>query len=152
MKSKDIKQIYGQYYYHGQLLKVEDFERERDYHDAQRALKNCLTFTSGILLGLEVTAEGSQIHISAGTAIDAQGQLILLADCAKWNDTLLLKQANESIPLDLSSTIYHNKIWQLIIQWGRDLDPQDGSQTHATPILQVIPVDSANIPTTPDII
>lgn len=69
-------------YFEGEFLHEADFIAEQEYHRGQQLRHNRLLHTPGIAEGLEVTAQnGSQsISVSKGTAIDGEGQLIVLLE------------------------------------------------------------------------
>lgn len=73
-----IPSIIEQKYYAGQLLQVEDFNRERDFHIQYRNFGNQQLLSSGVLSGLTVDKSGSAINVSSGAAIDINGVYILL--------------------------------------------------------------------------
>ncbi|OXB00840.1 hypothetical protein [Flavobacterium pectinovorum] len=73
-----IPSIIEQKYYAGQLLQVEDFNRERDFHIQYRNFGNQQLLSSGVLSGLIVDKRGSTINVSSGAAIDINGAYILL--------------------------------------------------------------------------
>jgi hypothetical protein len=67
-------------YSNGQLLAVEDFRAEQEYHLERRRRHNRLAHTWGILEGLEIEeAQGGMgLVIKPGTAIDGKGREIVL--------------------------------------------------------------------------
>jgi hypothetical protein len=73
-----IPSIIEQKYYAGQLLQVDDFNRERDFHIQYRNFGNQQLLSSGVLSGLTVHINGSGINVSSGAAIDINGTYILL--------------------------------------------------------------------------
>lgn len=73
-----IPSIIKQMYYAGQLLQVDDFNRERDFHIQYRNYGNQQLLSSGVLSGLTVHTSGSAINVSSGAAIDIKGAYILL--------------------------------------------------------------------------
>jgi hypothetical protein len=68
------------HYFNGQFLQDVDFKAEQDYHLDRQRRHNRLLHTSGIAEGLSVTgkAGASSVTVSPGTAIDGQGQQIVL--------------------------------------------------------------------------
>lgn len=74
----DIPSIIEQTYYAGQLLQVDDFNRERDFHIQYRNFGNLQLLSSGVLSGLTADANGSAINVTSGAAIDVNGDYILL--------------------------------------------------------------------------
>lgn len=67
-------------YFSGEALLTADFQDEQRYHMTMREQLSQGLLTHGILRGLEVewTHGASQVIVRAGTALDAQGQLIVL--------------------------------------------------------------------------
>jgi hypothetical protein len=67
-------------YSNGQLLAVEDFKAEQKYHVDMRRRHNRLAHTWGILEGLDIehAQGGMELVIKPGTAIDKDGQEIVL--------------------------------------------------------------------------
>ncbi|MEA5567767.1 hypothetical protein [Anabaena sp. UHCC 0399] len=65
-------------YFAGQYLLEDDFELEQSYHIDRQRRHNRLLHVSGIADGLNVKPEGDlTVKISAGTAIDKNGQMIV---------------------------------------------------------------------------
>lgn len=75
-----IPSIIEQKYYAGQLLQVEDFNRERDFHIQYRNFGNQQLLSSGVLSGLivDINTNGSAINVTSGAAIDINGAYLLL--------------------------------------------------------------------------
>lgn len=73
-----IPSIIQQMYYAGQLLQLDDFNREQDFHIKYRNFGNQQLLSSGVLSGLTVHTSGSAINVSSGAAIDINGAYILL--------------------------------------------------------------------------
>ncbi|WP_417941235.1 hypothetical protein [Flavobacterium sp. RS13.1] len=73
-----IPSIIQQMYYAGQLLQLDDFNREQDYNIRYRNFGNQQLFSAGVLSGLTVHTSGSAISVSSGAAIDINGAYILL--------------------------------------------------------------------------
>ncbi|EFM12285.1 hypothetical protein PaecuDRAFT_0965 [Paenibacillus curdlanolyticus YK9] len=144
MANNVIPTMLKQRYYANQLLNVEDFNRERDFHIAGRELLSRFFVQNGILQGLDVS-QGSQnnILISPGAAIDERGSLILLTDRAQLAGNMVLAQSG-SVSIDLSEAAYANKIWLLVIQ-SHDAQVADHA-LQSCPILTLLDTSSA----TPD--
>src|SRR4051794_13271523 len=68
-------------YFYGQLLGVQNFERETAYGIEQRRLLNRLVLGFGVVCGLpvELTGDGRSVVIGAGVAIDKHGREIIVA-------------------------------------------------------------------------
>jgi hypothetical protein len=66
-------------YFHGKLLDVYHFDLETAYHSDLRKLLNRLVAGYGVLCGLDVEAsdDGKRVAITAGTAIDKIGRVII---------------------------------------------------------------------------
>lgn len=68
-------------YYPGKLLHASDFVREQEYGNAKLEFLNRKFHGWGIIQGLEVRAgEGNTLHVTAGSAIDQRGRLILVPE------------------------------------------------------------------------
>jgi len=70
-------------FFYGKLLSVDDFQTEQDYFRKKNRLLNRYLEGSGIVHGLEVSnietvAEGITLQITAGYALDACGELIVI--------------------------------------------------------------------------
>lgn len=67
-------------YFTGQFLQEQDFEDEQAYHVDRQRRHNKFLHTSGIADGLNVTGAvgASQVSIAPGTAVDGEGQQIVL--------------------------------------------------------------------------
>lgn len=70
-------------FFYGKLLSVDDFQTEQDYFRKKNRLLNKYLEGSGIIHGLEVSnietvAEGITLQITAGYALDACGELIVI--------------------------------------------------------------------------
>jgi len=66
-------------YYDHQFLRAPDFTDEQSYLVSMRRLHNSKLHTWGIVEGLQVTvASGTAVSVSAGSAVDSQGQEIIL--------------------------------------------------------------------------
>jgi hypothetical protein len=65
-------------YFYGQFLQEADFTAEQTYHMNQRQRLARLLQSPGVLEGMEVTAVEGNLKISAGTAVDTNGCLIVL--------------------------------------------------------------------------
>ena len=66
-------------YYHGKMLRSEDFICEQRYLLGQIKERTHLMLGEGILYGLHVTQQAKEaLQISAGSAVDAKGNYIHL--------------------------------------------------------------------------
>lgn len=71
-------------YYPGKLLRAGDFVREQRYGNAKLEFVNRKLHGSGIIEGLEVgTEDGSTLCITAGSAIDYRGRILLVPEDVK---------------------------------------------------------------------
>jgi hypothetical protein len=80
---KDIRKRLN--YYTGLFLQEEDFIAEQNYHVAQQKEQNKLLLTHGIVdlknaLVVTVSADKTKVTVSAGVAIDAAGNLLIVFD------------------------------------------------------------------------
>ena len=68
-------------YFNGQFLQEKDFTDEQAYHIDRQRRHNRLLHTPGIAEGLDVEADvGARgAKVKPGTAVDAKGQFIVLA-------------------------------------------------------------------------
>src|SRR5262245_31855426 len=69
-------------YFTGQFLQEQDFIDEQAYHVDRQRRHNEFFHTPGIADGLDVPADvgATQAVVAAGTALDGDGQLIVLPD------------------------------------------------------------------------
>jgi len=74
----NIPSIIKENYYNGQLLQVSDFITEQSFHIQHRTFQTQQTFSAGILTGLDISYSANTITVTAGAAIDNNGQQILL--------------------------------------------------------------------------
>lgn len=66
-------------YYPGKLLRAGDFVREQRYGNAKLEFVNRKLHGSGIIEGLVVEMEsGRELHVTAGSAMDRQGRILLV--------------------------------------------------------------------------
>lgn len=65
-------------YFYGKLMDVPHFQMEQNYFINQRWLMNRLSLGQGVLCGLGVVAQGTQICVSPGVAVDTQGREIVV--------------------------------------------------------------------------
>jgi hypothetical protein len=65
-------------YFDGQFLRATDFSAEQSYHVGMREQHNSLLHTWGIADGLLPTADGKQVKVGKGFAIDSLGREIQL--------------------------------------------------------------------------
>jgi hypothetical protein len=153
MAQDNIPIILKEQYSDGQLLGVDDFVRERDFHIQNRELLTRLSYTPGVLTGLAVqTGPGqAQVQVDAGVAIDTQGRQIILADSAKLNNAPIGKQSGKFV-IDLNAPQYYSvgalKSWLLLVAFHEEAvgqDPQESSQMKQVPLFTL--VDSATIST-----
>jgi hypothetical protein len=63
-------------YHMGQLLTVEDFKQEQEYHLEKHRRHNRCLHGCGIVCGLEVSTEGNAICVGPGFALDCCGNEI----------------------------------------------------------------------------
>jgi len=69
-------------YFNGQFLEQKDFRDEQDYHIDRQRRHNRTLHTPGVAEGLEITGVvgAGEVTVSAGTALDDEGQQIVLTD------------------------------------------------------------------------
>lgn len=115
-----IPSIIEQMYYAGQLLQVDDFNRERDFHIRYRNFGNQQLLSPGVLSGLTVQTSGSVINVSSGAAIDTNGVYILLT-------------ADKSYSVTAADGEY-----QFVISYQTVPVPGTGNQQQSDPSLSLI--------------
>lgn len=94
MKDTDSKDVVKRLKYNnGQLLDEYDFQAEQDYHREMRMRHNRSVHSWGIVEGLNVSTDGTKVKVSAGMAIDKDGQ-----------ELVLLKEEEPKLPTGLQST------------------------------------------------
>jgi hypothetical protein len=98
-------------YFYGKLMDVPHFEMEQNYLVSQRRLLNRLALGQGVLCGLSVTpsADGKQICVSPGVAIDALGREIVvpLNTCVDpWQLTAACGQTPTPLPKQQAHQVY----------------------------------------------
>jgi hypothetical protein len=86
-------------YFNGQFLQQQDFTAEQEYHLDRQRRHNRQLHTPGIAEGLTVTVSGSSARVSAGTAIDREGRLIVLTQPF---DVAFSSFANQSVLVVIS--------------------------------------------------
>src|SRR5438105_2463108 len=76
------------HYFDHQFLREADFTAEQEYHIEMRRRHNRLLHTGGIAEGLNLSfASGaSRVTISAGMAVDGQGQEMVLPESIQTSD------------------------------------------------------------------
>ncbi len=94
-------------YFYGKLMDVPHFQMEQTYLIHQRWLLNRLSLGQGVLCGLGVAAQGAQICVTPGVAIDALGREIVVPvntcldpwqltdDCGQASGPLTRNQAHQ---------------------------------------------------------
>lgn len=92
-------------YYFGKLMDVVHFELEQNYGNSMRRLLNRLSLGEGVLCGLlvEKSADGLQICVTAGVAIDSLGREIIVPKKAcidPWTLTDECGQPGETLKKD----------------------------------------------------
>jgi hypothetical protein len=140
MNTENFQLIPKQRYYNQQLLQLEDFQREQNFHIAYRQLQNQLLLEPGILAGLIVQggATQGQVQITPGVAIDSLGRVINLIDGAKFNGVNISVQSGQFL-LDLSDQQYRNNTWLLTLEYNQEEDPNFPNQWKEIPKFVLIP-------------
>jgi hypothetical protein len=70
-------------YYYGKLMTVRDFFDEQRYFNEKRWLINRMIHGSGVVCGLNVCSEGTDIYVEPGLAIDCCGREIWVPEKCK---------------------------------------------------------------------
>jgi|GEM_PF-2891489 len=68
------------HYFDHQILRVEDFNAEQAYHQGMRRAHNRMLHSTGVAYGLELSAAGTAVKVSAGVALDGEGREVVLAE------------------------------------------------------------------------
>lgn len=142
-----INNIPLELYYDNQLLKLDDFQREQNYHIAYRELQTRTLCTAGILQGLTVTNNGTQIAIAPGIALDDSGQCILLADRATFNGSQIAPQEGGFV-IELNEPDYYNNTWLLTIAFNETAVAGANNQEASSPVLALAMVNGTPSPST----
>jgi len=96
------------HYFDHQFLRVEDFIAEQAYHLGMRRAHNRLLHSAGVAYGLELSAAGTAVKVSAGVALDGEGREVVLA-------------ADDQVPVPVELA---GKIGYVILAYGeRTIDP-----------------------------
>ncbi|PKW16333.1 hypothetical protein [Saccharopolyspora spinosa] len=77
MSSDSIKRVQ---YYDDQILRLQDFTDEQDYHVAMRRRHNISGHAWGIASGLTVTQDNNTVSIQPGFAVDGYGRELVLTN------------------------------------------------------------------------
>jgi len=98
-------------YFYGKLMDVPHFQMEQNYLVRQRWLLNRLSLGQGVLCGLNVapSADGTQVCVTPGVAIDALGREIVvpLNTCVDpWQLTSECGQSSTPLSKQTSHTVY----------------------------------------------
>jgi hypothetical protein len=67
-------------YYFGRLLTVDDFTLEQNYFRGKQKLHNRALHGFGIVSGLRVSVDSGKLVVSAGLALDCEGNELVLAN------------------------------------------------------------------------
>ena len=157
MSADNLTSVPRQFYYDQQLLKLEDFQREQDYHIALRELQTRLSVTPGIVTGLGVAAgtTATTVKLAGGVAIDAGGRLIMLVDVAvlRVAGATPLERALSAgdFSFDLNDARYYTinqpRTWHLTIAFGEQtVAPNQSQQLPVLQLSETVSTDPAVIP------
>ena len=78
-------------YFFGQLLTVDDFQVEQDYHRNKSQLHNRSLHGYGVVTGLEPASSNGTLTVSPGLALDGYGREIIVPD----EQTIVLSAPNK---------------------------------------------------------
>ena len=67
-------------YFSGRVLSADDLRGEQEQARARQWLHNRLLHGNGVVTGLDVAVDGSDVQVSPGIAIDGLGREIMLAE------------------------------------------------------------------------
>lgn len=84
------------HFFYGLLMDVARFEKDARYANAKRSLINRMIVGRGVVCGLNVEADGDNIVVSPGIAIDGWGREIILPEARSLNPHTLTD--NEGTP------------------------------------------------------
>lgn len=142
MSNFTLQVIPKEFYYNNQLLLVDDFKRASDYHTLSLALQNSQAFTSGVLIGFELTsgADG-KINLSQGMAFDGNGNQVLLVDQAFYNNSFLAI-GNNGFVIDVSSSAFWDKTWCLVTSYYETQNTSKPNEYVIAPKLELIDVSA----------
>jgi|CXWL01.1.fsa_nt_gi hypothetical protein len=136
MKPEDLQPISKEQYYNQQLLKVEDFQREQNFHIAYRDLQTRLLYTPGVLIGLDVTLDATKglVTIGPGLAINSLGRQIILVNGAVFDDADVLP-TSVGFTIDVSHNQSQNVTLLLTIEYNEESDSSNPNQWKVFPML-----------------
>jgi hypothetical protein len=77
------------HYFYGLLMDVARFEKDARYANVKRSLINRMIVGRGVVCGLNVEADGDNIVVSPGIAIDAWGREMILAEARSLDPHVL---------------------------------------------------------------
>jgi hypothetical protein len=144
MSTYTLQAIPKEFYSNNQLLEVADFQRASDYHTLSLALQTSQIFSSGVLLGLVLgisSGSNGKISLTQGIAFDGMGKQILLVNEALYNNTVLQYTSNGFV-IDLSSNIFWNKNWSLVISYYETQNTSIPNIYTIAPKLELIDISS----------
>jgi hypothetical protein len=108
-------------FFFGKLLTAEDLTAEQNYHLQKQKLHNRYLHGWGVVSGLRVDSINGSIHISAGLALDCEGNEIIVedsvsvdppsADCTKktvFVGVRYFEQQTDKIPVTVSGDLECN--------------------------------------------
>lgn len=144
-----VPTIIKERYYSNQLLGVEDFERERDYHVSERELLAGALWEAGILFDLAVSTivndNTGAVQISTGVALNAAGKLIPLSNRASFAGQEVIVQSNV-VTIHAGTTDYAGKTWILSIEPNEEPIPLTDNQLQSVPLLSLTEEGSSLTP------
>jgi hypothetical protein len=147
MPQNDLQAIPKEQFYDRQLLKVEDFLRERDFHIAHRELQTRLLYSRGCLTGLTVEKGPgqSQVQVAPGVAIDGYGRQIILFDSARFDGRRVPEHPGKLV-IDLTiNPLYYSveedKCWLLTVAFNEETVTDN--QLNQVPLLSLIDATTA---------
>ena len=87
------------HYAHGMVLGVDEFEQEQYYLTGRDRQHNRALHGYGTVCGLDLSAEGTRVKVSAGLALDPQGRVIHVArdQCADLDEWLSVQAHRDAI-------------------------------------------------------
>jgi hypothetical protein len=142
MAQNNLPIILKEHYSDGQLLGLDDFVTEQDFHIQHRELLTSLCYTPGVLNGFAVQAVSGQLQVQVdpGVAIDSQGHQIVLVDIARLGTQEFATQAGKVV-IDVSDPQYTrtgSKSWVLSVAFNEEAVPQQTNQMKQVPLFALL--------------
>jgi hypothetical protein len=120
-------------YFFGELLDVDDFTAEQEYHVGKRRLLNRTAVGAGILCGLEVAATpDGELKVEPGVALDPYGREIVVGS-PQTVDPRLTDEAGRLIAQSASLQV---TLYLCYAESGSGAEPAPGSEARQERIVE----------------